>query len=151
MPCKITSRNISTTTPLRLAGAELLDGRVTGETSGTVKDLSNRIFPHHRDVARDHGMTLIMYEGGTHVVGIGPVLDDKELDTFFRAFNYSAEMGIIYSHLLTSWAQVTDGHFNVFNDVSRLSKWGSWGLLRYLSDSNPRWDTVLSFREGPDG
>ena len=134
-----------------LAGAELLDGRITGDTSGTVKDLATRIFPHHRDVARDHGMTLIMYEGGTHVVGIGPVLDDKELDTFFRAFNYSDEMGVIYSHLLTLWADVTDGHFNVFNDVSRLSKWGSWGLLRYLSDSNPRWDTVLSFREGPDG
>lgn len=133
-----------------IAGAELLDGRVTGDTSGTVLDLANKIFPYHRDVARDHGMELIMYEGGTHVVGVGPVLDNEDLDRFFRALNYSEEMGVIYAHLLSSWANVTDGPFNVFNDVGYPSKWGSWGLLRHLSDTNPRSETVLQFRQGTD-
>ena len=41
---------------------------------------------------------------------------------------------------------------SIGKDAARSSsKWGSWGLLRYLSDSNPRWDTVLRLREGPDG
>ncbi len=136
---------------IALAGAELLDGRITGNTDGTVKNLAETIFPHHRAVAQQHGMQLIMYEGGTHVVGVGPVVDDADLDAFFQVLNYSDEMAIVYSHLLSSWSKMTDGHFNVYEDVSRLSKWGSWGLLRYLSDTNPRWDVVLQFREGRDG
>lgn len=134
-----------------LAGSELLEGRITGIIDGTVKNLTDTVFPHHRAVAQRHGMELIMYEGGTHVVGVGPVIDDAELDAFFRVLNYSDEMAILYSHLLSSWSQVTDGYFNVYEDVTRLSKWGSWGLLRYLSDTNPRWDTVLQFRDARDG
>jgi len=135
-----------------LAGAELLNGRITGETAGTITDLATRIFPYHRDVAQDHGMQLIMYEGGTHVVGVGPVVDDKDLDMFFRALNYSEEMGAIYSHLLSAWARVTDGPFNVFNDVGYPSKSGSWGLVRHLGDTdNPRWNTVLRYRDGDNG
>lgn len=37
--------------------------------------------------------------------------------------------------------------FNTFVDVSKPSKWGSWGALRYLSDSNPRWDAVVAAQE----
>ena len=133
-----------------VAGAEVLDGRVSGDTAGTVYDLRTRIFPYHRDVAHTHGMDLIMYEGGTHVVGVGPAMEDKELDQFFRALNYSAEMGAIYAHLISAWADVTHGPFTVFNDVGYPSKWGSWGLVRYLTDTNPRWETVLRFRSGED-
>ena len=132
-----------------LAGLELLDGRISGDPRASIADLMTRIFPHHRDVSAAHDLTLIMYEGGTHVVGVGPVVDDTELDMFFRALNYSDEMAAIYSHLISGWAAMTDGPFNVFNDVSRLSKWGSWGVLRHLGDSNPRWDTVVQFRKQP--
>ena len=136
---------------IRLAAAELMDGRVSGRSEGTIQDLVERVFPHHRAVADKHGLDLIMYEGGTHVVGVGPVVDDVEIERFFRAFNYSDTMGVLYSHLLTGWAQVAEGPFNVFKDVYPASKWGSFGTMRYFGDNNARWQTVRAFRDGPGG
>ena len=132
----------------QLAGAELLDGRITGDPSDTVQDLLTRVLPYHAGVAADHGLSLMMYEGGTHVTGIGPVADQADLDTFFRAFNYSAEMGALYTHLIAGWADITQGPFAPFNDVYAPSRWGSWGGLRYLSDQNPRWDALIGMRDG---
>ncbi|WP_050929829.1 hypothetical protein [Aestuariivita boseongensis] len=131
-----------------LAASELYDGSISGAPRGSIADLKTRVFPYHGDVARAHGLELIMYEGGTHVVGVGALVEDEALDAFFRHLNYSTEMGALYAHLIAGWSAVTDGPFNVYNDVSRLSKWGSWGALRHLGDDNPRWDTILRFREG---
>lgn len=133
---------------ITLAQEELFDGRHSGDEANSVRDLMTRVLPYHRDVAAMYGLQLVMYEGGTHVVGHGALVDDPALDPFFRAFNYSDEMAVIYAHLLAGWAQITDGPFNIYNDVSRVTKWGSWGALRYLSDANPRWDMILQFRDG---
>jgi len=60
-------------------------------------------------------------------------------------------MGVLYSHLLTGWAEMTDGPFNHYNDVTKASRWGSWGAKRFYGDDNPRWQTIRAFRDGPDG
>lgn len=134
-----------------LAGAEMLDGSISGNPENSIQDLVTRVLPYHREIADRYGMELIMYEGGTHIVGLGPVMDDTEIDAFFRAFNYSEEMGALYTHLLAGWAANTDGPFNIYNDVYRPLKWGSWGALRHLTDENPRWDAIQLFLKGPDG
>ena len=87
-----------------------------------------------------------MYEGGSHVVGIGLMVDDPDLAGFFMHFNYTPEMGALYSELITGWRDLGGQLFNVFSDVYRPSKWGSWGALRYLSDTNPRWDAIAEFQ-----
>jgi hypothetical protein len=80
-----------------------------------------------------------MYEGGTHVVGYGPAVDDQGLTDFFTHLNFTPEMGALYAELLEGWAGVSDQPFNAFVDVYRPNKWGSWGALRHLGDENPRW------------
>ncbi|WP_380218687.1 hypothetical protein [Jhaorihella thermophila] len=87
-----------------------------------------------------------MYEGGTHVVGLGAVVEDKELTEFFIGLNYSAEMGELYRELIAGWYAAGGVLFNVFADVAKPGKWGSWGALRYLSDENPRWAAISAFR-----
>lgn len=67
-----------------LAGRELRDGGVSGVQEDTVADLITRVWPYHAQVAQAHGLDLIMYEGGSHVVGIGAMVDDAELTAFFR-------------------------------------------------------------------
>lgn len=124
------------------AAAELRDGLISGDASDTLSDLIERVLPHHARVARKHDLDLIMYEGGTHVVGIGPVVDDPEITDFFIHFNYTEEMGTLYRDLLNGWSEAGGSLFNVFVDVSAPGKWGSWGALRTLSDSNPRWDVI---------
>jgi len=109
-----------------------------------VSDLRSRIWPYHAQVAQEAGLELIMYEGGTHVVGIGAQVDDERLTDFFHHFNYSPEMGQLYTDLLQGWADAGGRLFNAYADVYVPTKWGSWGALRHLDDSNPRWDAMVA-------
>lgn len=129
-----------------LAWAELRDGLSSGEEVDTLSWLINTVFPYHARVARDHGLDLIMYEGGTHVAGVGPVVNNDTLTEFFIHLNYSAEMGALYTELINGWHAAGGTLFNVFADMSKPSKWGSWGALRHLSDDNPRWDAITAFQ-----
>lgn len=121
------------------AATELENGFVTGDPQDTLDNLLTETLPYHAGVAEARGLDLVMYEGGTHVVGIGPQLEDARLTAFFAQLNYSPQMGALYTRLQEGWATLTDGPFTAFNDVEHPSKWGSWGALRHLEDDNPRW------------
>ncbi|MRU16099.1 hypothetical protein FDP25_11725 [Roseovarius sp. A21] len=127
---------------MRNAGEELKDGALSGDAADTVADLLGRVLPYHAEVAQAHGLQLVMYEGGSHVVGIGEAVNDAELTAFFQALNYSPEMAVLYDRLLHGWRDLTDGVFTAYADVYAPTKWGSWGHLRHLGDDNPRWDAL---------
>ena len=121
------------------AVAELRNGSSTGAGEDTLEQLLTDTLPYQAAVAARYGLKLAMYEGGTHVVGYGPAVEDAELEAFFTALNYSEGMGGLYADLLAGWARVSDQPFNAFVDVYTPNKWGSWGALRHLWDDNPRW------------
>lgn len=121
------------------AAEELRDGRHSGIADDTLDDLLGRVLPYHAEVARKAGLDLVMYEGGSHVVGYGPLVDDAEITAFFVYLNASAPMAALYDRLLQGWAGLSDAPFNSFGDVATPSKWGSWGALRHLDDETPRW------------
>ncbi|MFN3936372.1 MAG: hypothetical protein ACK4KW_02240 [Gemmobacter sp.] len=125
-----------------LAAEELRDGRHSGRREDTLAALLEDILPHHARVARDHGLRLVMYEGGTHVVGMGAQVEDAELTDFFTHLNYTDEMGRLYRDLVFGWQSLSDEPFNAFVDVKVPSRWGSWGALRHLGDDNPRWRAI---------
>ncbi len=129
-----------------LAARELRDGALSGDSTDTLADLLGETLPYHAGVARRYGLDLIMYEGGSHVVGIGAMVDDPVLTDFFIHFNYTPQMGALYNVLIGGWRDLGGRLFNVYADVSQPSKWGSWGALRHLSDSNPRWDAIGRFQ-----
>ncbi|GAB1360941.1 hypothetical protein MASR1M32_01770 [Rhodobacter sp.] len=124
------------------AVAELRNGASTGAGEDTLEQLLTDTLPRRAAVAARHGLKLAMYEGGTHVVGYGPAVDDAELEEFFAVLNYSEGMGGLYADLLAGWARVSDQPFNAFVDLYRPNKWGSWGALRHLGDENPRWTAL---------
>ncbi len=130
----------------RMAAQELWDGSISGDPADTLADLSDRVWPYHAKVAQDYGLDLIMYEGGTHIVGIGPRVDDERLGAFFQHLNYTPEMGALYTALLSRWRAVGGQMFNAYADVYAPTKWGSWGALRHLDDENPRMDALVSGR-----
>jgi hypothetical protein len=112
---------------------------------GSVDTLMNTFWPHHARVARAHDLRLVMYEGGTHLVGQGPVLDDQGITDFLTSYNYSPEMAALYATIMSGWEENGGTLFNQFLDVSAPTKWGSWGALRHLDDMNPRWATLDAF------
>lgn len=124
------------------AGAELRDGLISGDSTDTLADLLGRVLPYHAGVAQKHGLEMIMYEGGSHVTGIGPMVEDDALTGFFTHFNYTPEMGALYRELLAGWRALGGSLFTAYADVGVPGKWGSWGALRTLSDANPRWDAL---------
>ncbi|MFK7837220.1 MAG: hypothetical protein AB8B60_13460 [Sulfitobacter sp.] len=129
-----------------LAGRELMDGAVSGNAEDTLADLLGRVWPHHAQVARAHDLDLIMYEGGSHVVGLGPMVENAALTSFMHHFNYAPEMGLLYETLLRGWQANGGQLFNAYSDVYAPTKWGSWGALRHLDDQNPRWDALVAFQ-----
>ena len=130
---------------IALAVRQLRDGTVTGNAAYSITDLAQNIFPYHAETAKLYDLDLIMYEGGTHVVGTGAVLDDDALGDFFVALNYAPEMGGLYTDLLAAWDKAEGQRFNVFLDVFWPSQWGSWGTLRYLGDDTSRWQALQSY------
>ena len=79
-----------------------------------------------------------------------PVGND-DLTAFFTAFNYSPEMAALYAELLEGWRAAGGTLFNAFVDVGAASRWGSWGALRHLDDSNPRWATLMTYNAAAGG
>ena len=102
-------------------------------------------WPYHRDKAQSYDLEMIMYEGGTHVVGHGEWIDDETLADFFKVLNYSPEMGALYQDLFARWDAIGGQTFTAFVDVAMPSKWGSWGALRHLGDQNPRFDAIKAY------
>ncbi|MCH2249375.1 MAG: calcium-binding protein [Cognatishimia sp.] len=121
----------------------------------SVDFLTNEAWPHHARVSQSYGLDLIMYEGGTHVVGHGDWVNDKKLTAFFEVLNYSPEMGALYQEVIAEWTKAGGKLFNAFVDVAPTSKWGSWGALRSLNDNNARFEALLAYNTSgvgqPDG
>ena len=129
-----------------IAARDLRDGAISGAEEASLNDLITRVWPYHAAVARSQGLDLIMYEGGSHVVGLGPQVEDAALTDFLIHLNYTPQMGALYTTLLEGWRAVGGQLFNVYSDVYNPTKWGAWGALRYLTDENPRWDALLAFQ-----
>ena len=119
--------------------------------TGSVKEMTEVIFPYHARAARTAGLQLLMYEGGTHVAAHGSQMEDERITAFFTQFNYSAEMAAIYETLLKGWEAAGGRMFNAFVDVSLPTKWGSWGALRTLTDANPRFDALMAYSATGNG
>ncbi|TNF22693.1 MAG: calcium-binding protein [Rhodobacteraceae bacterium] len=117
----------------------------------SLPELTGELWPHHARVAQSHGMTMVMYEGGTHILGHGPWQDDADMTDYFHKLNYSPEMGAIYADLLEAWQAAGGKLFNAFVDIGKPSKYGSWGNLRHLDDTTPRWEALMAFNRATPG
>ena len=125
-----------------LAGA---DG--PNEDIHDVEKLTKTLFTYHAGIAKEWGLDLVAYEGGTHVVASWENHEDEELNDFLMYFNYTPEMAALYKTVFDGWKAAGGDIFAAFLDVEQPSKYGSWGHLRYLGDQNPRWDALVAARD----
>ncbi len=115
--------------------------------NGSLGELVGETLPYHGGVAAANGLDLVMYEGGTHVVGIDEFVANQTLAEFFIHFNYTPEMADLYRVLLEGWRDAGGTLFNQFVEVGTPTQYGSWGALRHLDDDNPRWDALEDFNQ----
>lgn len=121
---------------------ELQEGKVAGKHEGSLDHLLGTVLPYHQAIAQKHGLRLMMYEGGTHILGFGAASGDAQMTEFLTYLNYTPQIAAVYGQVMTAWARLTPEPFMAFVDIATPSRWGSWGALRHLGDDNPRWQAL---------
>ncbi|MFQ3636941.1 MAG: calcium-binding protein, partial [Cyanobacteriota bacterium] len=123
----------------------LREGGLLGDSKDSVKD-TIALFKYHAEVAKRHNLQLVAYEGGQHIVGISGIENDTQLTEFFIALNRRPEMAELYQQLLDGWKDAGGTLFNHFVDVAKPSKWGSWGMMESLYQTDaPKYTALQAF------
>ena len=117
----------------------------TGILPQTITDTAT-----YRAITNSHGLQLISYEGGQHMVGILGAQNNDKLSALFDAFNRDPRIKSLYLDYLAGWKQAGGTLFVHFSDVGKFSKWGSWGALEYATQPRsaaPKFDAIRGFIE----
>lgn len=102
----------------------------------------------NKKVADQHGLMLVAYEGGQHLVGVNGVENNNKLYKLFVEANADKRMGEIYTKNLMDWQKAGGDLFCTFNSMNEWSKWGSWGLLRNRLENpkdSPKFNAVIQW------
>lgn len=102
----------------------------------------------NQKVASQHGLKLICYEAGQHLVGTGGAENNEALTRLFLAANAHPRMAGIYRKYYAAWEAAGGDLLCHFSSVGEWSKWGSWGLLQYADDppeSAPKFTATLDW------
>ncbi len=128
---------------------QALDGRHF-ECEDTVENLMNH-WAYFAPEASARGMTLVGYEGGSHITANGSGLqNDPEFIKFHLALNRAPGMGDLYLQMLASWRDGGGTLLMHFVDFARPSEHGSWGALENLTQkTSPKWDALSSINAEP--
>jgi hypothetical protein len=133
-------------------------GKVAAMTvDAFVEHVRTTVFPreaahirNHRALANKHGLRLLAYEGGQHMVGVGAAQDNRALNALFDTFNRDPRIKQLYLDYLAIWKREGGELFVHFNDVSRYTKSGRWGALEYVAQpraESPKYDALMTFIE----
>jgi hypothetical protein len=81
-------------------------------------------------IAQQHGVRLIAYEGGQHLVAPGESQNNGAFVDKLIAANRNPRMRSIYARMLDAWYENSgQGLMVLFNFAETPSKYGAWGLL----------------------
>jgi hypothetical protein len=119
-----------------------------GPTGGALQQSFSWI-EQNRRVATENNLSLIAYEGGQHLVGIGAASNSQALTDIFIAANRDNRMGTTYTSYLEGWRSRGGDLFMHFSDISLYTKFGSWGALENSQElSSPKYDALVTYATG---
>ena len=85
-----------------------------------------------KQIAAEHGLILVAYEGGQHLVAPAAQRDNQAINTLYDAANRADGMEVLYRDYLSAWKNTTDGVFVHFTECGPFTKYGRWGSIEYL-------------------
>ncbi len=122
-------------------GGELSSGPLGGAFNQSMQWVRD-----NKEVAEQHGVRLIAYEGGQHLVGVGEASSNNALTELFSRANRETQMGALYTRYLTGWESEGGGLFMHFTDIGSYSRFGSWGALEKVGQvSSPKYDALRGY------
>src|SRR5690606_24108336 len=101
------------------------------------------------ELARAHGLELISYEGGQHLVAQGKGRKDARLNALFDEVNRHPGMRALYLEYLDAWSR-HGGLFVHYVNCTASGPSGRWGALEHLDqprEQAPKYDALLEWSE----
>jgi hypothetical protein len=99
--------------------------------------------------ASTRGISLITYEGGQHLAGVGAANNNQILTDLFIATNRDMRMEQMYLDDLRRWTNSSNsGLFIAFTHIGNYSKAGSWGILETQGqdlNTAPKWLGLMAW------
>jgi hypothetical protein len=86
-------------------------------------------------IAKTYNVTLIAYEMGQHLVGIGADQNNNQLTDLLMNINRNSRMKGIYDNMIRAWSEEGGKLFCAFLSTAWYSKYGSWGFKEYQLQS----------------
>ena len=100
---------------------------------------------NYTDLADLHDLDLITYESGQHLRGNNGVEDNQSITNLFTTANKDPRMGEIYQEYFGTLNELGVDLSVNYTDVSGYNKWGSWGALEHINQSNsPKYNVLKS-------
>lgn len=110
----------------------------------------HRIMGEQAVVAKKHGVALVAYEGGQHLVALGPIAGDREINTLFDKAANHPRMKDLYLEHLAAWKNLGGQIFFHFLNTAMKDRYGRFGALDDLEQPRseaPKFDALQEFIE----
>jgi hypothetical protein len=115
--------------------------RILSDADASIAELVEEYTRGNRRVADAHGVHLIAYEAGQHVLATGGLQDTAVVQRMIEA-NRDPRMGELYRKAQRAWMQ-SGGELAVyFSSCEPPGKFGTWGALEYQDQPSaeaPKW------------
>jgi hypothetical protein len=125
--------------------AKLSVNDILADAEASINELVAQATRDNRKVADMHGMRLISYEAGQHLLATGDLQkDDAFVDRLVMA-NRSARMGDLYTKAHKAWVDNGGDLAVYFSSCQAPNKYGSWGALEYQGQpaaQAPKWSAL---------
>ena len=107
------------------------------------------LFAQNREVAEDHSLELITYEGGQHIVETNGEDNNETLGETIIAANRAERIYTIYHSLFDEWFGGGDGLFMHYSLIKKPSaNFGAFGSLEHTDDTSeqaPKYRAILEY------
>lgn len=119
-------------------------GQQAPENGGLVHSASQ--MAANAAVAEKYGVALYAYEGGQHLAGVGPQLNNEALTQLLTSANRDPRMYDLYMEYLKAWREQGGSLFCHFLTVGGYGRFGSWGTKEYQQQTDaPKYRALFDF------
>ncbi len=116
---------------------QMNENQIIDKISNHINNGMKQYVTDNYNQANQHGLRLFAYEGGAGLESSSmPADKEPQVTALFEAVNRNPRMRDVYVNYLNMWQANGGKLLNQFVDVSRSSKYGSWGALEY-QDQDP--------------
>jgi hypothetical protein len=101
----------------------------------------------NQEIAASHGLPLVSYEGGHHIVAVDSrQRNDDGFTQLLLEIQRDPRMGEMYTYLAEKWREIGGSTLTLYSNADVWSRSGTWGLKEGFDDLvAPKFDAVQAY------